>query len=68
MNLLRYFEGPDIREARRHTSDLKRLVELAKGEQRASEERLRQKLVNARDTLERQPVAGALTGRRDDDV
>lgn len=58
MNLLRYFEGREIKRARETTQDLKRLVEIAKNEQRRSEDDLRRKLAD------RPMIAGALTGRR----
>ena len=75
MNLFRYFESPEIRDARQHTEDLQRLVLLAKIEQQAAEEKLRKKLKEAathnkeaHDLRTRFPIAGALVwkGRLDD--
>lgn len=60
MNLLRYFEDHEIKDARRITEDLKRLVEMAKGEQLAAEERLRTKTQETKE-LNRLPIASALS-------
>ncbi len=70
-NIFRYFETPEIREARQLTEDLQRLVDVAKHDQQVAEENLRRKLREAeahnqevRDTKEqRLPIAGALVWR-----
>ena len=64
MNLLRIFEGAEIKEARAKTDTLKRLVAMAKDDQRKSEDELRAKIARAMEDIDRPMIAGALTGRR----
>ena len=64
MNLLRIFEGSEIKEARAKTDTLKRLVEMARADQQRSENELRAKIARAMEEIDRPMIAGALTGRR----
>ncbi len=69
MNLLHFFGGRVARVARERAGVLEQLVELAKCEERASENRLRETIAKSREIVDsgRSPVAGALIwkGRRD---
>lgn len=67
INIMRLFEGAEIKAARQTTDDLKRLVELAKRAERASEGKLRESICQAKDEPNRLPIAGALGWRGQSD-
>lgn len=66
MTFLHYFEGREARLARERAAALELLVALAKRAERASENRLREKIDAAGD-LVRSPIAGALVWRGGDE-
>ncbi len=66
VNILRYFEGREIRDARQKTADLKLLVMMAKRDQTVAEEQLRKKVEEAKKP-ERMPIAGSLIWRGSND-